>query len=174
MHVSVVHVRVPWGKCTYVCKQARAHTPCSVLTERVCPCVPVCCVCYAQCVSVHGLCLHVCMCDCARVCMRHWSVCTWGGWECGQRYHLSEPRHPAAPFAEGCPCSRKPHVAQGLSLSWGRGRGGEGAQLRARPHPAGTPPSAKSVESDTVATGVKSPPPTRCSPGRLLTPRINY
>lgn len=40
-------------------------------------------------------------------------------------------------------------MAQGLSLSWGQGGGGEGAQLRARPHPAGTPPSAKSVESDT-------------------------
>lgn len=66
MHVSVVHVRVPRGKCTHVCKQARAHTPCSVLTERVCPRVPVCmCVLWAvhECargISVY-MTVHVCV-----------------------------------------------------------------------------------------------------------------
>lgn len=42
VHVSVVHVRVPRGQCTHVCKQGRARTTCSVLTGRVCPRVQAC------------------------------------------------------------------------------------------------------------------------------------
>lgn len=59
------------------------------------------------------------------------------------------------PFAEGCPGSRKPHVAQGLSSVMGRGRAARG-HSSGLPHPAGTLP-LQSVESDTVATGVEKP-----------------
>ena len=64
VRVSVVHVCVPRGGCTYVCKRAHAHSTCSILTghvAHVCKCACVCCV---RCLSVHGMCLRVCVCDC--------------------------------------------------------------------------------------------------------------
>lgn len=161
MHVS--------GTCTCalgvsarMCASKLVHTHPAVCSPRsVCAHACQCVVCYAQCVSVHGLCLHVCMCDCARVCMRHWSVHVGAGGSVGSAI-TCQAQAPSSPFAEVAPAPESPHVAQGLSLSWGRGRGGEGT-AQGPPPPGWHPPSAKSVESDTVATGVKSPPPTRCS-----------
>ena len=136
----------------------------------VCKCACVCCV---QCVSVHGVCLRVCVYDCACVCetlecgcgegesVGTASTCLSSGTQ--QPPSLRDSPAPGSPtWHRGCP-------RRGDEVGAARGHSSGPAPTRLAP-----PPSAKSVEPDPVATGVKSPPPARCSPGQLLMLRINY
>ena len=64
----------------------------------------------------------------------NWCVCTClGGVRVCTCERLPQPRHPAAPLAEGHPSPHKPHVAEGVPWSRGPGGGREWAQLSALP-----------------------------------------
>ena len=160
---------------TYVCLGVSARMCASKVVHAqpaVCSrdgCAHACkraCVCCARCVSVHGVCLRVCVCDCAHVCVRHWSVCTAStclssGTQ--QPPSLRDSPAPGSPTWHRC-CPRR-----GDEAGAARGHSSGPAPTRLAP-----PPSAKSVEPYPVATRVKSPPPARCSPGQLLMLPINY